>query len=96
MNTACLDGEGCSQCVPRVITTFLHHIARCIAGSWNKTDACSLGCTESEVDKWGVGAKLYINKFKVLPSEFESSKVVTGVMKKDTIHMHLWKDNLYL
>lgn len=26
MNRACLDGEGCSQCVPKVRTTFLHTI----------------------------------------------------------------------
>lgn len=37
------------------------YIARCIAGSWSKTETCSLGCTESEVDKLAVGTKLYIN-----------------------------------
>lgn len=46
LGTVCLDSEGYSQCVAKVITTsFAYRIARHIASSWNKTDTCSLGYT---------------------------------------------------
>lgn len=48
-----------------------------------------LGTLETEVDKLDVGTELYIHKFQVLQSEFDSSKVLMGVMIKDNIYMHL-------
>lgn len=78
-------------CGAKGITTFFffsHHVARCIASGWNKI-LVHLGMLETEVDKLDVGSELYINKFQVLQSKFDSLKVLTGVMIKDNRYMHL-------
>lgn len=61
---------------------FSHHVARCIASSWSKI-LVHLVMLETEVDKLDVGSELYINKFQVLQPEFDSVKVLAGVMIKD-------------
>jgi len=50
-----------------------------------------LGTLETDVDKLDVGAELYIKKFQVLQSEFDSLKILMGVMIKDNMPVCLWK-----